>query len=169
MNGKRWSAFASVGLLLASALLLSNTKVSADGIVALANGSGQIEIGTPPALRTFTFTAHTDSLGVTSGQTQGNNRSDGISWHGNITCLNVSGNVATMSGVLTDVSPASAPFYEPGNYILFQVVDNGHGGSGAPDDISLTYFYSTGSPNPGCTGQGLFATIPILHGNVTVH
>jgi hypothetical protein len=167
MNRKHWAQFAGTGLVLVLALASSNTKATADGIVASANGSGQIEVGTD--LRTFTFTAHTDSSGVTTGQTQGNNRNDGYKWHATISCLSVSGNVATMSGVVTDISPSLAPFFVAGNFISFQVIDNGNGGSGTPDEISLTSFYPTGSSDPGCTGTGTFANIPILHGNVTVH
>jgi hypothetical protein len=155
--------------ILATALALSVgvTQAGGDGIVASANGSGQIY---NPELRTFTFTAQTDSSGVSRGQTEAFSRSGGIRWHGTLDCLSVSGNVATMSGVVTDISPSTPPFFVVGSNILFQVVDNGHGQSGTPDDISLTFFFGTGAGNnPGCTGFGTFATTPIAHGNVSVH
>jgi hypothetical protein len=120
-------------------------------------------------LRTFTFNANTDSSGVTTGQTQGNNRNAGVKWHGTLNCLNVVGNVATMSGVVTDITAGLGDPFLVGNFIVFQVIDNGEGSNAPPDLISLTFFFPAGSPNPGCTGFGVFATIPIEHGNVQVH
>jgi hypothetical protein len=150
------------------ALTAASGVAVAQGNVASATGSGQIYVGTD--LRTFTFTARTDSAGNTTGQTAGNNRNSGYQWHGVLTCLSVSGNVATMSGVVTEISPSTPPFFVVGNYIQFQVIDNGEGAKGTgPDLISLTNFYATGSANPGCTGTGTYANIPISHGNVQVH
>jgi len=51
---------------------------------------------------------------------------------------------------------------------VFQVIDNGEGKNAPPDLISLTFFFGIGPP-PGCTGFGIFATIPIEHGNLQVH
>ena len=172
MNRKLGYFGLSVLCILTAVLTLSigNSPAIGDGIVALANGSGQIHVGTPPELRTFTFTAQTDSSGTSRGQVEGFNRSGaGRRFHCSVDCLSISGNVATVGGVVTDISPATPPFFEPGNFILFQVIDNGHGQSGTPDEISLTFFFSTGSSNPGCTGFGTFANIPVEHGNVTVH
>jgi hypothetical protein len=150
-------------LAIALALSVCVTQAGGDGIVASANGSGQIH---NPDLRTFTFTAQTDSSGISRGQEEVFSRSSGIRWHADINCLSVSGNVATMSGTVTDTNSTTPPFVV-GADVLFQVVDNGHGQSGTPDDISLTFFQTTG-PFP-CTGFGTFATIPVEHGNVTVH
>jgi hypothetical protein len=157
----------SIAAATVAALVLTvGSGVALAQVVASATGSGQIHVS--GELRTFTFNAQTDSSGVTTGQTQGNNRSSGTKWHGTIDCLNVVGNVATMSGVVTDISPVTPPFFVPGSYILFQVIDNGEGHNAPPDLISLTFFFGTGT-NPGCTGFGIFATIPVEHGNVKVH
>lgn len=157
----------AVTAILVAALALNVGVTRAGGNTALATGSGQIH---NPELRTFTFTARTDSSGVSSGQTEAFSRSGGIRWHGTLDCLSVSGNVATMSGVVTDISPSIPPFFVVGSNIQFQVEDNGHGQSGTPDEISLTAFFGTGAGNnPGCTVPQVFATIPIEHGNVTVH
>jgi hypothetical protein len=159
-----------VPCILAMTLTLTvGVTAGGDGIEASANGSGQIHVGSPPELRTFSFTAQTDSLGISRGQEELNNRSTGTVSHVQIDCLSVSGNVATMGGVVTDISPVTPPFFVPGNFVVFQVIDNGHGQSGIPDDISLTFFYATGNPNPGCTGFGTLVTTPVEHGNVTVH
>ena len=151
--------------ILAIALTLSVgvTQAGGDGIVASASGSGQFH---NPELRTFTFTAQTDSSGVSRGQEEVFSRSAGLRWHANIDCLSVSGNVATMSGTVTDINSTTPPFVV-GSRVLFQVIDNGPGQSGTPDDISSTFFFGIGPPVP-CTGTGTFATIPVEHGNVTV-
>ena len=120
-------------------------------------------------LRTFTFNANTNSSGVTTGQTQGNNRNSGVMWHGTLTCLNVVGNVATMSGVVTDITPGLGDHFLVGNFIQFQVIDNGEGHNAPSDLISLTLFFPTGSTDPGCTVPQITATIPIEHGNVQIH
>jgi hypothetical protein len=160
-----------LGLSIAAATVVALVLTVGSGValaqvVASATGSGQIHVS--GELRTFTFNAQTDSSGVTTGQTQAFSRSSGIKWHGTLDCLNVVGNVATMSGVVTDISPETPPFFVVGSHILFQVIDNGQGSNAPPDLISLTFFYGTGT-NPGCTGFGIFATIPVEHGNVKVH
>jgi hypothetical protein len=94
------------------------------GVVASATGSGHITIG--GELRTFTFNAKRDSSNVSSGQAELFNRSSGIRVHVEINCLNVAGNVATMSGTVSDSSSTTPPF-TAGNPVWFQVVDNGQG------------------------------------------
>ena len=157
----------AAAITLAALLLTLGSGVALAQVVASATGSGQIHVS--GSLRTFTFNAHTNSSGVTTGQTQGDNRSAGIKWHGTLDCLNVVGNVATMSGVVTDITPGLGDPFLVGNFILFQVIDNGEGSKAPPDLISLTFFFPAGSANPGCTGFGIFATIPVEHGNVQVH
>lgn len=116
-------------IMVAAVLLTLGTKVAIAQVVASATGSGQIHVS--GELRRFTFNAHTDSSGVTTGQTQAFSRSSGFKWHGTINCLNVVGNVATKSGVVTDISPETPPFFVVGSNIVFQVIDNGEG-SNAP-------------------------------------
>jgi hypothetical protein len=170
MNGKRLIVGVCAMLALAVLLTMPTASAGGNGIVALANGSGQIHTGNPPELRTFSFTAQKDSAGGVNGQTEADSRSGDHRWHGTINCLNVSGNVATMSGVVTDITNPVPPYIVVGSNIQFQVIDNGHGANGTPDMISLTGFYGTGAGNnPGCTGTGTYAKIPIEGGNVTVH
>ena len=158
--------FSVAAATFAAFLFTVGSGVALAQVVASATGSGQIHVSGD--LRTFTFNAQTDSSGVTTGQTQAISRSGGIKWHGTIDCLNVVGNVATMSGVVTDITPSTPPFFVVGSPILFQVIDNGEGSKAPPDLISLTFFYGT-PPSPGCTGFGVFATIPVEDGNVQVH
>jgi hypothetical protein len=154
-------------ITLAAVLLTLGSGVAFAQVVASATGSGHFHVS--GSLRTFTFNANTDSSGVTTGQTQGDNRSSGVKWHGTLNCLNVVGNVATMAGVVTDITPGLGDPFLVGNFIVFQVIDNGEGSKAPPDLISLTFFFPAGSPNPGCTGFGVFATSPIEEGNVQVH
>ena len=154
-------------ITVAALLLTLSSSVAFAQKVASATGSGHIQVSGD--LRTFTFNASTDSSGVTKGQTQGQNRSSGVKWHGSITCLNVVGNVATMSGVVTDITPGLGDPFLVGNFIQFQVTDMGEGEKAPPDLISLTLFFPQGSTDPGCTVPQITATIPILHGNVQVH
>ena len=159
-----WVSVAAI--TLAAVLLTLGSGVALAQVVASATGSGHFHVSGD--LRTFTFNANTDSSGVTTGQTQGFNRNVGVKWHGTLNCLNVVGNVATMSGVVTDISPVTPPNFVVGSNIVFQVIDNGEGSKAPPDLISLTFFLGVGPP-PGCTGFGVFATIPIENGNVKVH
>jgi hypothetical protein len=153
-------------ITVAAVLLTLGSGVALAQVVASATGSGQFHVSGD--LRTFTFNATADSSGNTTGQTQGFNRNAGIKWHGTINCLNVVGNVATMSGVVTDITPGLGSPFVVGSNIVFQVIDNGEGSNAPPDLISLTFFFGPGPPQP-CTGLGIFATIPIEHGNVQVH
>ena len=160
--------FSFAAITLAALVLTLGSRVSVAHVVDSATGSGHIHVNGD--LRTFTFNESTDSSGVTTGQTEGKNRNLNIRWHGTINCLDVQGNVATMEGVATDISPNPNPLgIAPGNNILFQVIDNGSGKNAPPDLISLTFFF-TGAPVP-CTEafNGIFATIPIEEGNVKVH
>ena len=158
-----------VAVAIALGLATSLVRISADGNTALATGSGQIHAGSPPELRTFSFTARTDGSGVSSGQWELLNRSLDIRAHGNVDCLSVSGNVATIGGQVTEIDPSTPPNFVVGNFVVFQVIDNGQGSNAPPDLISLVFFFPTGSPNPGCTGFGTFATTPVEHGNIQVH
>jgi hypothetical protein len=153
--------------VMAALLLTLTSGVAVAQVVASATGSGQIEISGD--LRTFTFNANTDSSGVTTGQTQAFSRSGGIKWHGALTCLNIVGNVATMSGLVTDITPGFGDPFLVGNFIQFQIIDNGEGTNAPPDLISLTLFFFAGSPDPGCTVPQITATIPIEKGNAQVH
>jgi hypothetical protein len=105
-------------ITMALLLLTVSSGVALAQVVASATGSGQIHVS--GELRTFTFTAHTDGSGVTTGETEAFSRSAGIRWHGTIDCLDVTGNVATMSGVVTDISPVLPPVFVVGSNIVFR-------------------------------------------------
>ncbi len=63
----------------------------------------------------------------------------GIRLHGNIDCLNImSGNIATMSGVVTQSNFAGIPV---GTDAIFQVKDNSEGSGSAPDEWSDLFLF----------------------------
>src|SRR5215472_5150854 len=109
--------FGSAVAVIVVAGLFNLGVAQADGIVALANGSGHIHVGNPPELRTFSFTAQTDSGGTSRGQWELLNRSLGTRAHGNVDCLSVSGNVATVGGQVTEIDPSTPPNFVVGNFI----------------------------------------------------
>ena len=166
MINRKTLGLSLAAITLAALLLTIGSGIAVAQVVASATGSGHFAVSGD--LRTFTFNPNKDSGGRTTGQTQGKNRNANVQWHGTITCLNVVGNVATMSGVLTDVTPGLGDPFLVGNFIQFQVTDTGEGSNAPPDLISLTLFFPTGTPDPGCTVPQITATIPILDGNVQV-
>jgi hypothetical protein len=155
-------------ITLAALLLTIGSGVALAQVVASATGSGQIHVS--GEYRTFTFSAQTDSSGVTTGVTQGFNRGLPFSWQGSINCLDVEGNIATMSGTVTYANPDPGPSgITVGTPLVFQVIDNGEG-QNPPDLISLTFFNVGGPPFPCLLSvDGIFATTPIQNGNVQVH
>jgi hypothetical protein len=156
-------------ITLAALLLTLGSGLALAQVVASATGSGQIHVS--GEYRTFTFSAQTDSAGVTTGVTQGFNRGLPFSWQGTINCLDVEGNIATMSGTVTYANPDPGPSgVTVGTPLVFQVIDNGEGRNAPPDLISLTFFNPGGPPFPCLQSvDGIFANIPIEHGNVQVH
>jgi hypothetical protein len=160
----------SVSAITVAALLLSiGSRVALAQVVASATGSGQIHVS--GEYRTFTFSAQTDNTGVTTGVTQGFNRGLPFSWEGTLNCLDVEGNIATMSGTVTYANPDPGPGgITVGTPLVFQVIDNGEGEKSPPDLISLTFFNPNGPAFPCLQSiDGIFANIPIEHGNVQVH
>jgi hypothetical protein len=164
---RKLARFSIMAITVAVLLLTLSSSLVFAQVVASATGSGHFRVSGD--LRTFTFNANKDSSGGTTGQTEGKNRNLNIKWHGTITCLNVVGNVATMSGVVTDITPGLGDPFLVGNFIQFQVTDMGEGNNAPPDLISLTLFFPVGTTDPGCTVPQITATIPILDGNVQVH
>jgi len=164
---RRKLAFLEVAVAVVIAVLALSTSAQAadNGIVASATGAGHITIG--GELRTFSFTAQKDSSNNSRGQAELFNRSGGIRVHLDINCLSVVGNVATMSGTVSNSNATGEPF-GTGNPIWFQVVDNGEGQNAPPDLISLVFFFF-GPPGVPCTSPLVPASIPIDGGNIQVH
>ena len=150
-------------LVVALAPVVSTVQAQGAGIVASANGAGQITSG--GELRTFSFTAQKDSSNNSSGQAELHSRASNLRLHMDIDCLHVVGSTATMSGKVTQDNMNGAFVGDP---IWFRVVDNGSGANSPPDLISrVAIFVGPGVP---CTdGTVIPANIPIEAGNITVH
>lgn len=143
---KKVQLFLFAGTLLASLIMLGSftydhSKKTA-GTSSVNGGGSTAELG---ALSTFVFNAVTNSQG-TSGQLVYNVRGADIRIHMDIDCLNINGNRATMSGVLSSVSGTDIPaFIFVGQRASFTVEDNGNGGNG--DKISDLLIFGAASCN----------------------
>ncbi len=139
MTDRKFPGPSVAAIILAVLLLTIGTGVAVAQVVASATGSGQIHVS--GEYRTFTFSAQTDNNNVTTGVTQGFNRGLPFSWQGSINCLDVEGNIATMSGFVTYANPDPGPGgITVGTPLVFQVIDNGEGHNDPADLISLTFF-----------------------------
>lgn len=149
------AALALVGLTSAPAPADSNAVVNA------ATGSGHRISG--GEFRSFSFSAVRFADGSTSGQAEVYPRSLDAFAHIAIDCLEVTGNVAHMSGVVTHSSDPSV--FVPNEQVHFAVEDNGEGNGAPPDRV-------TGIPeNEPSTCQDALPSAafnPIVRGNVQV-
>jgi hypothetical protein len=107
-------------------------SASADPALQSASGFGQIHLGLP--FRNFAFSATKAADGSATGEAQIENRSSDFRGHIAIDCLNVLGNVAVMSGVLTQSTLSNLPV---GTVELFAVQDSGEGPNAPLDEITL--------------------------------
>jgi hypothetical protein len=150
-------------LLLAFAAAGSHVA-SADPPLQSASGFGQIHLGLP--FRNFAFSATKHADGTATGEAQVENRATGFLGHIHIDCLNVLGNVAVMSGVVTYSTSDNVPV---GTDALFAVRDNGEGPSAPVDEITLTFF-GFGIPCTYITDPAQLALffVPIESGQIQV-
>ncbi len=97
-----------------------------------ANGQGGLTI--VDKVQHFSFHASTDAGGVVTGSFEVKSPDQDVRLHGTITCLTIlSGNkTAFMSGVVTKkVGDGFPGFYNVGDYVYFEVQDNGEGANAA--------------------------------------
>jgi hypothetical protein len=132
------------------------------GIVALATAGYQVTFS--GELRTVEFAAQRDNSNNSRGEGQLFNHVSGTKIHFDINCLSVTGNQATISGV---ISHSDTQAFPDGTPIWLTVVDNGSGKNSPPDLVS-PLFAVFGPPVP-CTTAVAAATIPIEGGNIAVH
>lgn len=85
-------------------------------------------------LRSFSFSANRLPDGTAHGEAQVNARSLDAFAHIAIDCLQISGNVAHMSGSVVHTSDPTV--FLPNEYVHFAVQDNGEGATDPPDKIS---------------------------------
>ena len=138
---------------------------NAGGVTERATGSGHFDdFRFPPdeELRTFSFTALAKAGGGTTGQWELQNRNFPVRIHGVVECISVIGNEAWFAGTTT-LSDDEA---NVGVVRAFRVVDNGEGGTSAPDEISFAPAWP--SAQDWCDDTPGIATWPIEAGNVQV-
>ena len=128
-----------------------------------ARGSGTIQFAANREHISFSAVQRAD--GTASGNAEIQDISAGVTVHIEVDCLNVIGNVATISGIVTRSSdPTRVPEGFEG---IFQVVDNGEGNDAAPDFMSQANFFAVGI-GPDCHAPGEIDLAPVEHGNVQV-
>lgn len=122
-------------LLLAMAAFgsASLTLVGAQNSGPAANGHGNTT-AVNDELRTFSFHAIQKKDGTVTGNMTLHNRGLDSFLKVDINCLLVTGNIATMSGVVTHSDDPRGDF--EGLPAIFRVVDNGEGENSPPDLIS---------------------------------
>jgi len=127
-----------------------------------ANGQGSIN--EPLGLRTFSFSAITKKDGSVTGQATLHRRATTLFFAKvDVNCLNIVGNTATVSGVVTNSSNPEAI----GLVALFRVTDNGEGQGNTSDQISLLYFDAPDSGTD-CRITEFIPQVPIEGGNIQV-
>lgn len=113
--------------------------------------------------RTIEFTAQRDAANNSRGQGHLFNHVTGTKLHFVVDCLQVVGNVATISGTITHTDTDAFP---EGTSLWVQVVDNGEGKKSPPDIVSP--MFAVFGP-VSCTATLQAASIPVEGGNIQVH
>jgi hypothetical protein len=96
---------------------------------------------------TFTFNAVQTPKGV-AGHMLYNVRAADLVIHMDLDCLNITGNSAKLSGVVTSIQGDPPDFLFVGQEGVFTVTDNGQGRQAPPDLISETCFSKLGHRAP---------------------
>ena len=133
-------------------------------VVHSARGSGTIAFGPNREHISFSAVQRADRTAA-SGNAEVQDISAGVTVHIEVDCLNVIGNFATISGIVTRSSdPTRVPEGFEG---IFQVVDNGEGNNSPPDLMSQANFFAV-DIGADCHAPGEFDVVPVEHGNVQV-
>jgi hypothetical protein len=146
----------------AAAVALTFAAVAAAAVVASASGSGHITFGSSHEHNSFNATRADDGSVTGHAQVIDRTASGLVRFEVDINCLNVSGNVAILSGIVTSSNEESLVGMEA----LWQVVDNGEGAD-PPDLMSLVNLHEPGI-GPDCTVPSEFDLVPLEGGNIRV-
>lgn len=103
-----------------------------------ANGQGTLMFN--GETQTFAFHAR-EKDGVVTGSIQCNTRNWDNIFHGEIDCMVVDGNMATLSGEITHDTGGWLQLYPDYKYFWFRIFDNGEGANAPPDEFSDIYAY----------------------------
>lgn len=151
-------------LSIIALLVAAPIQAQGDGVVHSASGGGNILIGDD--LRTFGLSAVQRSDGSATGKMEIQARQFGNRIHIEVDCLNVVGNVALISGTITQhTDPA-----EIGSTVGLAIEDNGEGANASPDRTTFLFGFPPGTPACLLFGPADAAPflLPIEGGNVLV-
>lgn len=129
-----------------------------------ANGQGTLVLNGNH--QTFSFHAM-EHDGVVTGSIQCNNRDWGLIFHGEINCMVIDGNVATISGEIIHDN-GLLELYPDYPYFLFKVIDNGEGANDPSDEFSDVYAYIENYPCDWNYPPEMWEMKPIVNGNIQV-
>lgn len=147
-------------LFVLSALAL--VPVVQAATLPVATGSGHLRLA-DGNLRTFTFHAQQLEDGTVRGRGVIHNRTRDNKVVFDISCLQVSGNTATMTGIVTDTTD---PLFTDGP-CWFRVVDNGEGNASG-DVMTLVGIFPAGTMGVTCGLEVGLELMPIEEGNIQV-
>jgi hypothetical protein len=141
------------------------SAADAAALTASATGAGNTVVA--GELRTFSFTAQLKEDGTASGTAQVNNRMVNEMFQLDLDCLQVAGNIAIMSGIITRHTDTTAI----GLTGIFGVIDNGAGANDPPDEVTQVFFFRPGLVSCRDIDPALVPAnaTPIAGGNVQVH
>jgi hypothetical protein len=88
-----------------------------------------------------------------------------VTFYGDVTCLRVLGNTASIAGTVTNISPPVAVFGNTKSFVV-QATDGGKFGS-APDTVYYQFF-STPAPPDGVCPAPAPLNIPISTGDIVI-
>lgn len=109
----------------------------------------------PPASRSFSYSASEFADGTVEGTWQINNEYSDANFDGYVTCVTIAGNQAWVGGVTAE---GGANGFAPGTEVGFWAEDNGVGANVDPDRLSL--LYPLGSPHAWATADDWCRDMP---------
>ena len=143
-----------------AALALATAAPAAAAAGASASGSGTVLFGN--TIEHIAFTAQQLTGTAATGEATIIDASAGVRVHVDVNCLNVIGNYAIVSGIVTQSSDPTA--VAVGSQAIFAVVDSGQGGG--RDFASIANFYAVGT-GVDCSVPSEFDLVPV-NGNFRV-
>jgi hypothetical protein len=155
------------GAVIAAAVALSAVEApvaTAAGNSSATGGGTAEEAG---GISTFVFNAVQHGNGAVTGHLVYHVRGIPLTIMMDLDCLNVAGNVATMSGVINQASevPDDLSWYIfVGQGGVFQVMDNGQGANATPDLFGDLFL----EPGASCTSSDVGPAYVPVNGNIQV-
>ena len=155
--------FATMLSSTTAALLMMSSPLFAQAEVGpSANGHGNLTI--VGELQTLSFHARQFTDGTVTGSMVAKSRGQNVRLFADLDCLNVVGNPAVMSGVVTQ---SNNPAFPAGRGAIFRVVDNGEGANDLVDMMTDVILFTVPSVVR-CHNTFLAPLMPVEEGNIQV-